>query len=93
MKLVGATGGFIRRPFIINNLLHGIIAAIVAIGLLSALLCYSFSFDTSVQQAVSWDQMIWVFSGMIVAGILICTISAMLATNRYLRIDYDDMFK
>lgn len=93
MKLVGATGSFIRRPFIVSNLIHGIIASIIAIGLLAALLYYSFNFDASVEQAVSWSQMMWVFAGMIVAGMLICTLAALMATNRYLRIDYDDMFK
>ena len=38
MKLVGATPGFIRRPIVVSCMINGIIAAFVAVGLLSALL-------------------------------------------------------
>ena len=92
MKLVGATAGFIRRPFIVSNVIHGIVAAIVAIILLALMLYYAFRFD-AVSLIIGWDQMAWVFSGMLVAGVLICMIAALFATNRYLRINYDDMFK
>ena len=40
MKLVGATPGFIRRPIVVSCMINGIIAAFVAVGLLSALLYY-----------------------------------------------------
>ena len=40
MKLVGATSGFIRRPFIGYNLVSGLVASVLAIGLLTGLLYY-----------------------------------------------------
>lgn len=33
MKLVGATNGFIRRPFLLEGFLQGLIAALIAVGL------------------------------------------------------------
>lgn len=33
MKLVGATNGFIRRPFVLEGLIQGTIAAVIAVGL------------------------------------------------------------
>jgi cell division transport system permease protein len=93
MKLVGATAAFIRRPFIINNIVHGIIAAVVAILLLSGLFFYIKSLDPAVIDIITYDSLIYVFVALIVAGIAICAIAALLATNKYLRLDYDDMFK
>ena len=93
MKLVGATAGFIRRPFIINNVIHGIVASVVAIAILGALLYYLNSLDSSVLQAISFNAIIVVFAAIMVVGVLICALAALLATNKYIRIDYDDMFK
>jgi cell division transport system permease protein len=93
MTLVGATGGFIRKPFILNNLVQGIIASVVAVAALSALISYASGFDAAISQAVAWAQMLWVFAGMLLCGIIICVLAALMATNRYLRLDYDDMFK
>ena len=93
MKLVGATPGFIRKPFLINNSVHGVIAAIMTSAILAGLLYYAHSFDASIAHAVAWDKAVWVFAGILVTGVLICFVSALIATNRYLRLSYDDMFK
>lgn len=93
MKLVGATPGFIRRPFLINNVIHGIIAAAISSTLLAALIYYAHSFDASVAHAVTWDDAALVFAGVLFAGVIICFVSALIATNKYLRLSYDDMFK
>lgn len=92
MKLVGATAAFIRRPFLVSNLIHGILAAVIAIILLSALSAYVSSLDPAVSEAVSLYDSLFVYGGLIVAGIVICTLSALFATNRYLRISYDRLF-
>ncbi|MDE6490021.1 MAG: permease-like cell division protein FtsX, partial [Muribaculaceae bacterium] len=93
MRLVGATHGFIRRPFIVGNAIQGIVAAIVAMVLLGSLLCYAHSVDSSVANIVGWSDMAWVFASMLAAGVAICTLAAFTATNRYLRLSYDEMFK
>jgi len=93
MKLVGATSSFIRRPFIVNNIIHGVIAAMVAILLLSSLYWYIKSLDPAIIGIISWNSIIWVHASLIIAGIFICGLAALLATNKYLRISYDDMFK
>ncbi len=93
MKLVGATPSFIRRPFVVNNIFHGIFAAVIASALLAALLYYAHSLDASVAYAIGWESAVWVFAAMLVVGIAICTAAALFATNRYLRLSYDDMFK
>lgn len=92
MKLVGATGGFIRRPFIVSNLIQGVIAAIIASGLLAALFGWGKSWDTSLAGLLPWGAIAIIFAGILIAGMAICSLAATFATNRYLRADYDDMF-
>lgn len=96
MKLVGATGSFIRRPIINSNILGGFLAAIIADLLLAGALFYLHSADkviAIIAAAIPWDQAAWVFGGIIVIGIAICAVASLFATNKYLRSDYDDMFK
>ena len=93
MKLVGATAGFIRRPFIINNILHGFIAAIIAILILAGTIYYIQTLDSAILNVINLESIAWVFASIILLGIIICALAALLATNKYLRIDYDDMFK
>lgn len=92
MKLVGATNAFIRRPIVIGNMLNGILAAAVAILLLCLLRVYSISIDPDLALALPWSDLIWVFMGIVAGGILICGTASWIATNKYLRQKYDDMF-
>ena len=93
MKLVGATNGFIRRPFIINNIITGIIAAIIAILLLITTLYYLPQILPGIQNHIPWAESGLIFVGLIVVGIIICATATFFATNKYLRSNYDDMFK
>lgn len=93
MKLVGATAGFIRRPFISTNIVNGIMASFLAMLILTGLLFYIQSLDYSLSSLLQWDIIAVVYATLLFLGILICAIAALFATNRYLRISYDDMFK
>lgn len=93
MKLVGAKAGFIRRPFIINNVLNGTMASLIAMGLLTGILYYTQSVDRAVMAAIDYETILCVFACLLVLGITICATAALMATNKYLRISYDDMFK
>lgn len=92
MKLVGATDGFIRRPLIVANIVNGIVAGVAASLLLALLLYYINDFDPSIAGVVPVADTLTVFGALILAGVLICGITSLFAANRYLRIDYDDMF-
>lgn len=92
MKLVGATPSFIRRPFIRANIVNGLVAGAVAALLLYAMICYASTVNRSVPEAVTAADTAAVAAIMLVTGMLICGLAALFATNRYLRVDYDDMF-
>lgn len=93
MKLVGATGAFIRRPFVLTGIATGAIAGAIAIAVLGGVRTYATSFDPAIDGALPWQAMGWIFAAVLLAGILICFLASVIATNRYLRADYDEMFK
>lgn len=93
MKLVGATGGFIRRPFILINCWQGVISGVLASGLLCALAVWADSWEKNlITTFLPWSAIGIICGCMIVLGVLICAIAAFFATNRYLRKNYDEMF-
>ena len=95
MKLVGATPGFIRRPIVVSCMINGIIAAFVAVGLLSALLYY-LGLDSlageAVREAVPIEAVGATAAAMVVLGALLCCATAFFAANKYIRLDYDRVF-
>lgn len=92
MKLVGASRGFIRRPFLLSNLLQGVIAAVIAFAVLAAMFAYCRSLDGSLQGVLDDRALLIVGAGMLVVGPLLCLGAAAWATQRYLRSSYDDLF-
>jgi len=93
MQLVGATPGFIRRPFVINNLLSGLIAAVAACTILGGGLQFLIhSQMPDIAAYISWTEAALVGVVLLAAGMAICVVSALIATNRYLRKNYDELF-
>ena len=92
MKLVGATAGYIRRPFIAANIIGGIIAALIAYAILAMLLYYCRAIDPVVTQYLTAESMALTGLGMLVAGVAICGSAALFAANKYIRLSYDRMF-
>ncbi len=93
MKLVGATAGFIRRPFLAENVVNGLVAGLIASGVIALLVSYCRSLDTALLTVISWTDAGLVMAGTVVTGVAICFIAALFAANRYLRLSYDELFK
>lgn len=94
MQLVGATNGFIRRPIVMNNMLSGLLSGVLAAGILALSLWGARSgkvFD--VASFISWPELYAVAGGLVLLGMLLCALAALIASNRYLRKDYDELFK
>jgi cell division transport system permease protein len=91
MKLVGATKWFIRGPFIFEAALYGIIAAVIAIILSYTLL---FSGATNVAGYIDFSTTtdffrsnpLVVIGSELLLGVLIGSISSVLAMSRYLKL-------
>lgn len=94
MQLVGATNGFIRRPFVNNNMLSGLIAGLVAVAVIAVALALAprAGFN-DMTEYVSWEMFAIVAACLVAVGVLICGLAATVSTTRYLRQDYDELFK
>lgn len=94
MQLVGATDGFIRRPFILTNTLVGAISGFLAGGLLSAAIALGGRMGMAdINRLIAWPWMAVVDVSLIIGGATICALAALLATTRHLRQDYGELFK
>ena len=92
MKLVGATPGFIRRPFILSNVLSGIIAAVIAILMLTGCISYIVSEFDSFYTLISMPMLLSVYGIVLLLGVLLTAISAFFAVNRYIRMKRDELY-
>lgn len=92
MKLVGATGGFIRQPFILQGVFTGIVSAFIAMGLLSLLLFSVQSELGGIITLESLDFLLVSFLVMLLIGVVITFVSTYFAVNRYLRAKLNDMY-
>jgi cell division transport system permease protein len=91
MQLVGASGSFIRRPFLLENLWSGIVAAVLAMGLLYGSLTYLEQKLTGIH-LIDIQTLVLVFVSMLVFGVLIITLATWLAVNRYLKMNTNDLY-
>lgn len=92
MKLIGADRSFIRGPFLVEAIVYGFIAAIIATGLglaglfasAKTLSSYQISVQPTLDFATSYG--VFVLLGMIGLGAFIGIVSSLLATQRYLKL-------
>lgn len=92
MQLVGATGGFIRRPFVFRGVLNGFFSALIALLLLSGVLYSLFNNIPEFFELQNFNVYVILFAAVIILGILISWISTSLAVRRFLRMQSSDLF-
>jgi len=92
MQLVGANGLFIRRPFLLENMWNGVVAAILAMGLLYGTLTYVEQKFSGTIQVLDLQTLALIFGTMLVFGILIMITATWLAVNRYLKMNTNDLY-
>ena len=92
MQMVGATKGFIRRPFIWLSMKLGMVGAIIALAGMAAVLYYLN--QTFPELELLRDKMILaiLFVGVFVASIIITWFSTFLATQRFLNLRTDELY-
>ncbi len=92
MQLVGATRGFIRKPFLLKSVLHGLAGATVAIVLLSI---FIYGLSNEMNGVIGFSNLFLIavlFLIVIGIGIFITFISTFFAVNKYLRLKTDQLY-
>lgn len=85
MKLVGASWGFIRRPFLRRNFWIGVLSAALADGLLWATATWLVEREPELVKVITPEVMLLVSVAVLVFGVLITWLCALLSVNKYLR--------
>lgn len=93
MKLVGASWGFIRWPFIKRALNLGFFAAILADAVLAGGVYALYVFEPDILIVVDWFVMSVTAGCVLLFGLLLTTMCSYLSVNRFLRMKAGDLYK
>lgn len=92
MQLVGASWGFISKPYLVRSGVHGLLSALIAMAGLTLLI---FGLDTQFEEINiiqdTW-KLIFLFIALILLGILINVLSTYYVVNKYLKMRVDDLY-
>ncbi len=92
MQLVGATAGFIRRPFLRRASFYGLMAGMLASAILYLLILTAKSYIPDLTDLQTSEQMYSVFGALLVLGILVTYVSTLFAVRRYLKTSLDELY-
>ena len=85
MKLVGASWGFIRRPFLRRNFWIGVLSAVIADAILWGAAYWLVSYEPELISVITPEVMLLVSVSVLVSGVLITWLCALLSINKYLK--------
>ena len=92
MQLVGATNGYIRRPFLFQAIIQGIVSSIIGLALLAGLFYALNNVLESVEIKFDQYSFILLTSSILSIGLVITFVSTWLALNKFLRMKLDDLY-
>jgi cell division transport system permease protein len=92
MQLVGATRGFIRKPFLVRAFFFGVLAGVLASAILFALLEYTKGNIEGFASLQNTELMLLLFAGLIISGGCLSGISTLRSVNKYLNMSLDELY-
>ena len=93
MQLVGATKSFIRKPFLLYGIWHGILGALIAIIILVGILTVAYQQVPDLVILRSYPEFGAIFILVVGLGIFISGFSTYLAVNRFLRLKIYNLYR
>lgn len=92
MQLVGAKGGFIRRPFLFQAIIQGVLSAIFGMFLLVVVFYTSNNIFDTFEITFSQESFVMLAIALLSLGIFMTVLSTWFALNKYLRMSIDDLY-
>ena len=93
MKLVGASWGFIRRPFMRQGRLVGVIAALIAILVLGGGIYALYTFEPNIQNIITWRELTITAVAVLLFGIVITAVCSWVSVNKFLKMTAGELYK
>ena len=93
MKLVGASWGFIRRPFMRQGALVGVIAAMIAIIVLGGGIYVLYYYEPNILAIITWRELVITALAVLVFGLVITLTCSYISVNRFLRMPAGELYK
>ena len=93
MKLVGASWGFIRRPFMKQGMLVGVLAAILAIAVLGGCVYGLYYYEPKMLTIITWEVLAITGVAVLLFGIIITSVCSYISVNKFLRMSPGELYK
>ena len=92
MQLVGATSGFIRRPFLKQAIYQGLVSGIIGMAFLMTVFFALNNILDVVEIDLKLLDILLLFASLLVIGCVLTIVSTWFALNKYLRAKLDDLY-
>lgn len=92
MKLVGASWGFIRRPFLLRNMSIGIVSGVLANILIAGGICLLLRYEPQMSHLFTLPTMAIVGGSVMLFGLIITMLCAYVSINRFLKMKAGDLY-
>lgn len=93
MKLVGASWGFIRRPFLKQAIVVGTISAILTCLLLAGIIYSLMPYMPHINEIMTWRELAITAASVFVFGFVITVFCTLLSVNKFLRMTAGELYK
>lgn len=93
MKLVGASWGFIKKPFLCKAFGIGIISSVLANIVFLAGVWTLYNYEPEILNIITWDVWAITIGAIFVLGIIITLICSNISVNKFLRMPAEDLYK
>ena len=93
MKLVGASWGFIRGPFVRRYMALGLLAALIACCALGGAIYGLYMYEPGILEVLTWLELAITAGVVVFFGLFITAICSTISVNKFLRMKAGDLYK